>query len=231
MDAACRVCGDGLHDGHVLCMSCRTPHHEDCFSYAKRCAIYGCGDKRYITPTGNVYTSNGQRVGRARYQGELGDFLLLAQPQVDTLDQFLQLYEDRHERSNGEDLAQKIFAQMNIENNKTQRILLQVQTQLDQMRTHYESRIEKIYAESFNLFSANLLRGLVVGMLPMSFVAAVDPRSAVNVLIFFNAVAWPLLGTFVSCNMAQLRYRKAHAVYLEEVNDVKAQYRRKLQNC
>lgn len=44
--AQCLVCGTALQDGIVRCKKCRTPHHEDCWRYARRCATYGCGGRR-----------------------------------------------------------------------------------------------------------------------------------------------------------------------------------------
>jgi Prokaryotic RING finger family 1 len=42
----CKVCA-GLIDGGaiVVCSSCRTPHHRDCWEYVGACSIYGCGCK------------------------------------------------------------------------------------------------------------------------------------------------------------------------------------------
>ncbi len=42
----CKVCGS-LIDGDpvVVCSSCRTPHHRDCWEYVGACSIYGCGCK------------------------------------------------------------------------------------------------------------------------------------------------------------------------------------------
>jgi len=42
----CKVCA-GLIDGGaiVVCSSCRTPHHRDCWEYVGTCSIYGCGCK------------------------------------------------------------------------------------------------------------------------------------------------------------------------------------------
>lgn len=40
----CRVCGDALEGSPVVaCARCQTPHHADCFEWAARCAVYGCG--------------------------------------------------------------------------------------------------------------------------------------------------------------------------------------------
>jgi hypothetical protein len=40
----CKVCGEIIDGGAVvLCSSCRTPHHRDCWEYIGACSIYGCG--------------------------------------------------------------------------------------------------------------------------------------------------------------------------------------------
>ena len=40
----CRVCGNGESaGGFTYCQKCFTPHHKDCWEYAKGCSIYGCG--------------------------------------------------------------------------------------------------------------------------------------------------------------------------------------------
>jgi hypothetical protein len=44
----CRVCGCGLDGGLVRCASCRTPHHEDCWSYNGGCSVYACGGRGRI---------------------------------------------------------------------------------------------------------------------------------------------------------------------------------------
>ena len=42
----CKVCGEIIDGGPVvLCSSCRTPHHWDCWEYVGACSIYGCGCK------------------------------------------------------------------------------------------------------------------------------------------------------------------------------------------
>jgi hypothetical protein len=42
----CKVCGEPIDGGPViLCASCRTPHHRDCWEYVGACSIYGCGSK------------------------------------------------------------------------------------------------------------------------------------------------------------------------------------------
>ncbi len=40
----CKVCGAIIDGGPVIiCSSCRTPHHGDCWEYVGACSIYGCG--------------------------------------------------------------------------------------------------------------------------------------------------------------------------------------------
>jgi len=42
----CKVCGEPIGDGPVLvCTTCQTPHHRDCWEYVGSCSIYGCGGK------------------------------------------------------------------------------------------------------------------------------------------------------------------------------------------
>ena len=42
----CKVCGEIIQGGPViLCTSCRTPHHRECWEYVGSCSIYGCGSK------------------------------------------------------------------------------------------------------------------------------------------------------------------------------------------
>ncbi|MBI4871415.1 MAG: hypothetical protein HY814_07595 [Candidatus Riflebacteria bacterium] len=39
----CPVCGEPVGEAPVLCQSCQVPHHEMCWRYTGRCAVYGCG--------------------------------------------------------------------------------------------------------------------------------------------------------------------------------------------
>ena len=42
----CKVCGDAIGDGLVMvCETCKTPHHRDCWTYVGGCSIYGCQGK------------------------------------------------------------------------------------------------------------------------------------------------------------------------------------------
>ncbi len=44
--ATCQVCGEAIEQTTiVLCARCRTPHHQDCWSYGEGCSVYGCGGK------------------------------------------------------------------------------------------------------------------------------------------------------------------------------------------
>jgi hypothetical protein len=42
----CQVCGSVMDTRVVLCSKCRTPHHEECWSYTGTCSTYGCGEIR-----------------------------------------------------------------------------------------------------------------------------------------------------------------------------------------
>lgn len=42
------MCGGALEPAAtVWCRDCSTPHHRDCFAYAGKCAIFGCGCMRF----------------------------------------------------------------------------------------------------------------------------------------------------------------------------------------
>jgi Prokaryotic RING finger family 1/Protein of unknown function (DUF3137) len=42
----CKVCGEPIVDGDVVvCATCNTPHHRDCWEYVGACSIYGCNGK------------------------------------------------------------------------------------------------------------------------------------------------------------------------------------------
>src|SRR4051812_15757588 len=38
----CKVCGEAIVAPGVLCATCRTPHHRDCWEFVGSCSIYGC---------------------------------------------------------------------------------------------------------------------------------------------------------------------------------------------
>ena len=44
----CQICGEPIGADKVLCKSCRTPHHEDCWQYYGACSTYGCGQTHYV---------------------------------------------------------------------------------------------------------------------------------------------------------------------------------------
>jgi hypothetical protein len=46
-DAVCQVCGELIQNDPVVCRSCKTPHHQDCWEYFGACSTYGCGDTVY----------------------------------------------------------------------------------------------------------------------------------------------------------------------------------------
>jgi hypothetical protein len=42
----CKVCGAPIDESEiVVCASCNTPHHRDCWEYVGACSIYGCNGK------------------------------------------------------------------------------------------------------------------------------------------------------------------------------------------
>jgi hypothetical protein len=43
----CQVCGWAMEERVVLCAKCRTPHHEECWTYNGSCSTYGCREIRY----------------------------------------------------------------------------------------------------------------------------------------------------------------------------------------
>jgi hypothetical protein len=44
----CKVCGEPIVAPGVLCGTCNTPHHRDCWEFIGACSIYGCTGKRSI---------------------------------------------------------------------------------------------------------------------------------------------------------------------------------------
>ncbi len=42
----CKVCGEPILDPGVICTTCRTPHHRDCWEFIGSCSIYGCNGKQ-----------------------------------------------------------------------------------------------------------------------------------------------------------------------------------------
>jgi hypothetical protein len=43
----CQVCGWAMEQRVVLCAKCRTPHHEECWTYNGSCSTYGCREIRF----------------------------------------------------------------------------------------------------------------------------------------------------------------------------------------
>jgi hypothetical protein len=43
----CLVCGEAIIGNEVMCQSCRTPHHRDCWHYVGGCSVFGCGGKSH----------------------------------------------------------------------------------------------------------------------------------------------------------------------------------------
>ena len=42
----CKVCGEGITDTpRVVCTTCQTPHHADCWDFIGACSIFGCTGK------------------------------------------------------------------------------------------------------------------------------------------------------------------------------------------
>ncbi len=42
----CKVCGEPIDESEIIvCASCNTPHHRDCWEYIGACSIYGCNGK------------------------------------------------------------------------------------------------------------------------------------------------------------------------------------------
>jgi hypothetical protein len=49
-NARCPVCISPLEQEIVLCIRCRTPHHQGCWDYTGECALFACGGRRWIRP-------------------------------------------------------------------------------------------------------------------------------------------------------------------------------------
>jgi hypothetical protein len=48
-DTACQVCGSTLASGAIVrCAKCSTPHHEECWQYARKCSTFGCASQRFV---------------------------------------------------------------------------------------------------------------------------------------------------------------------------------------
>ena len=44
----CKVCGESIVAPEVLCETCKTPHHQDCWEFVGACSIYGCNGKKSV---------------------------------------------------------------------------------------------------------------------------------------------------------------------------------------
>jgi hypothetical protein len=44
----CKVCGELIVTPPVVCVSCKTPHHRDCWEFVGSCSIYGCNGKTAV---------------------------------------------------------------------------------------------------------------------------------------------------------------------------------------
>jgi hypothetical protein len=42
----CKVCGEPIEGPRVLCTTCQTPHHQDCWEFVGTCSIFGCRGKQ-----------------------------------------------------------------------------------------------------------------------------------------------------------------------------------------
>jgi hypothetical protein len=45
----CEVCGDPIDGLHVVCTSCKTPFHRDCWTFIGGCSTYGCASKHCVS--------------------------------------------------------------------------------------------------------------------------------------------------------------------------------------
>ncbi len=45
----CQVCGSELLERVVRCASCRTPHHRECWDYARECSTFACRERRFVS--------------------------------------------------------------------------------------------------------------------------------------------------------------------------------------
>lgn len=46
LTGTCPVCSSALAEPLVRCSRCDTPHHEECWRYLERCAVYGCDPQK-----------------------------------------------------------------------------------------------------------------------------------------------------------------------------------------
>ncbi len=43
----CPVCAAAVTDRRVTCRRCKTPHHRECWEYARACSMFACGEPRF----------------------------------------------------------------------------------------------------------------------------------------------------------------------------------------
>jgi len=43
----CQVCGEKMESRVIFCAKCRTPHHEECWSYIGQCSTFACREIRF----------------------------------------------------------------------------------------------------------------------------------------------------------------------------------------
>jgi len=43
----CPVCAAEVADRRVTCRRCKTPHHRECWEYARGCSMFACGESRF----------------------------------------------------------------------------------------------------------------------------------------------------------------------------------------
>ena len=46
-EGECQVCGEKMESRVVFCGKCRTPHHEECWSYVGQCSTFACREIRF----------------------------------------------------------------------------------------------------------------------------------------------------------------------------------------
>ena len=46
-EGQCQVCGEKMESRVVFCGKCRTPHHEECWSYVGQCSTFACREIRF----------------------------------------------------------------------------------------------------------------------------------------------------------------------------------------
>ncbi|MBI3071496.1 MAG: hypothetical protein HYY84_05140 [Deltaproteobacteria bacterium] len=51
-EGICLVCGGPFADAAIACPKCRTPHHQDCWTYFGGCAVYACGSRQVLPGCG-----------------------------------------------------------------------------------------------------------------------------------------------------------------------------------